>query len=325
MSLAWTRISIGAALITGTLALLAADVAIDERLGAAVSPCFWLLLLAVLALAAWETGRMLRLKGHPCRPGVATAFTAILVACAWAEVTDRASGGASAGPVSLARWSHVAGLNAYVMALALLVLLVYTLEVVAVERPGLVGTKPRSAGATPGGDMGRAATSAAWTILTVLSVGLLGTFLARVRFFPGPYGWSGLAYLLLVLGTVKVGDIGAWAIGSTLGRHALVPTLSPKKTWEGLGGGMAGGVAAALAIGCGWLGFSWGAMALFGLAVSAAGVLGDLGESLIKRACGVKDSGPIPGFGGALDILDSLLGAAPVAYFALVLLTGEAQ
>jgi phosphatidate cytidylyltransferase len=66
-------------------------------------------------------------------------------------------------------------------------------------------------------------------------------------------------------------------------------------------------------------------MVLFGLVVSVAGVLGDLAESLIKRACGVKDSGAIPGFGGALDILDSVLAAAPVAYLALVVLTGPVQ
>ena len=131
-------------------------------------------------------------------------------------------------------------------------------------------------------------------------------------------------FLVLMIGTVKVGDIGAYAVGSTLGRHKLVPTLSPKKTVEGLIGALAGGLAAALAIGCLWGRFAWTDMVLFGVAVSLAGVLGDLAESLVKRACGAKDSGAIPGFGGVLDILDSILGAAPVAYLALVLLTGRA-
>jgi len=63
-------------------------------------------------------------------------------------------------------------------------------------------------------------------------------------------------------------------------------------------------------------------MLVFGLAASITGVLGDLAESLMKRACGVKDSGRIPTFGGALDILDSMLSASPVAYLVLVVLTG---
>jgi phosphatidate cytidylyltransferase len=146
-------------------------------------------------------------------------------------------------------------------------------------------------------------------------------FLAKVRFLSAD-PVEGCLYLLLALGTVKASDIGAYAVGSTLGRHLLVPRLSPRKTVEGLAGAAAGGLAAALAIGCLWGRFTWPQMLVFGAAVSVAGVLGDLGESLVKRACGVKDSGPIPGFGGALDILDSILGGAPVAYLVLAVLTG---
>jgi len=312
MSQAWTRISIGAALMTGTLALLVADVAIDQGLGAPVSPCFWMGLLGVLLVGAWEFARMLRLKGYPCRPGVAMVFTAVLVACAWAEVHDFCPRTAdSADPLfSCTRWFYIIGPNPETLALAVLVLVTYTLEVVGVERAR--------------GDLGRASASVAWTLLIVLSVGLLGTFLARIRFFESPATGRGLPYLLLTLGTIKVGDIGAYAVGSTLGRRQLVPTLSPKKTWAGLASALAAGVATALAIGSGWIGLAWWKMVLFGLAVGTAGVLGDLGESLIKRTCGVKDSGSIPGFGGALDILDSILGAAPIAYLMLVVLTGHA-
>ncbi|MBE3099440.1 MAG: phosphatidate cytidylyltransferase [Planctomycetes bacterium] len=312
MSHAWTRISIGAALMTGTLALLVADVTIDQGLGAPVSPCFWMVLLGVLLVGAWEFARMLRLKGYPCRPGVAMVFTAVLVACAWAEVHDQVRHTADfADPLfSCTRWFYIIGPNPETLALAVLVLVTYTLEVVGVERAR--------------GDLGRASASVAWTLLIVLSVGLLGTFLARIRFFESPATGPGLPYLLLTLGTIKVGDIGAYAVGSTLGRRQLVPTLSPKKTWAGLMSALATGVAAALAIGSGWIGLAWWKMALFGLTVGTAGVLGDLGESLIKRTCGVKDSGSIPGFGGALDILDSILGAAPIAYLMLVVLTGHA-
>jgi phosphatidate cytidylyltransferase len=309
MNHAWTRISIGATLITGTIALLVADVALDNQFGAPVSPCFWAVLVGTLLVGTWEFSRMLRLKGYPCRPGVALVFTTVLLACAWAEAHYQVRHTSDfVDPIyGYVRWMYAIGPDPQVLVLAVLVLVTYTLEVVGAERRG--------------GDLGRASASVAWTLLIVLSVGLLGTFLARIRFFHLPAPWPGLPYLLLTLGTVKVGDIAAYAIGSTLGRHQLVPTVSPKKTWEGLGGAMAGGLAAALAIGSAWLGLAWWKAALFGVTVSAAGVLGDLGESLVKRACGVKDSGPIPDFGGILDILDSILGAAPIAYLLLVLLT----
>ena len=132
--------------------------------------------------------------------------------------------------------------------------------------------------------MGRAAQSVGWTLLVVMAVGLPGVFIAKVRIFE-PDPWQGLMYLALLLGTVKAGDIGAYAIGSTLGRHQLVPRLSPKKTVEGLVGALAAGTGAALLIGCLWGGFAWWQMLVFGLAVSLAGVLGDLAESLLKRAC----------------------------------------
>jgi len=170
----------------------------------------------------------------------------------------------------------------------------------------------------------RALTAVCWTTLVVLTVGLLGVFLAKVRFLSADSA-EGLLYLALVLAVVKGSDIGAYAVGSTLGRHRLVPKLSPKKTVEGLVGALAMGTGLALAIGVGWGRFNWIEMLIFGVAVSTSSILGDLAESLIKRACGVKDSGSIPGFGGALDILDSMLAAAPVAYLVLVLLTGPVR
>ena len=168
-------------------------------------------------------------------------------------------------------------------------------------------------------DPERAAQGIGWTLLSVMAVGLLGVFIAKVRTFE-PDPWRGLMYLTLLLGTVKAGDIGAYAVGSALGRHPLVPRLSPRKTVEGLAGALAAGTGAALLIGCLWGGLAWWQMLIFGVGVSVAGVLGDLSESLLKRACSVKDSGPIPGFGGMLDILDSVLGGAPIAYLLLVVL-----
>ena len=295
MSPVATRITIGAGLIAGTAGILLADVALDPWVQA---PGFWLLLTAAMLAGSYEFTRMLRRKGHPCRPALAMAFTAMLVAAAWSDLRV-----AACEP-------HMGFMQPYLLVIVSLVLMTFLAEILSVERSG--------------GDMGRALASVGWTILVVLTVGLLGVFLAKIRFLSSD-SEKGLMFLALFLGTVKVGDIGAYAIGSALGRHKLVPTLSPGKTVEGLMGALVAGTATALAIGCLWGRFAWWQMVLFGLVVSVAGVLGDLAESLIKRACGVKDSGTIPGFGGALDILDSMLAAAPVAYLALVVLTGPVQ
>ena len=104
-----------------------------------------------------------------------------------------------------------------------------------------------------------------------------------------------------------------------LGRHRLFERLSPKKSWEGFFGGVAGAVAAGVA--AGWqLGgslWAWGGLALV---VAATGVLGDLTESMFKRAAGVKDSGrSIPGHGGVLDRFDAVLLSAPFALVYLLL------
>jgi phosphatidate cytidylyltransferase len=120
---------------------------------------------------------------------------------------------------------------------------------------------------------------------------------------------------------VKCGDIGAYAVGRLFGRTKLAPVLSPGKTIEGSLGGLAFACAAAY--------FTFWAMAdstpkrwgwlAYGLLVGTAGMLGDLAESLLKRDAGRKDSSTwMPGFGGVLDILDSVLLAAPVAYLCWV-------
>lgn len=288
-----TRITIGAGLIAGSTAILLADVVLPPWNNYVTAPGFWTLLTAALLAGSYEFTRMLRAKGYPCRPVAAIGFTLLMVLAAWNDLLHHMT----SPLVGMPEW--------YLAVLAALVLTTFLIEIFSVERPG--------------GDVGRAAQSVAWTVLVVMTVGLLGMFMAKIRFLESE-PWRGLMYLTLFLGTVKVGDIGAYAVGSSLGRHKLTPTLSPKKTYEGLIGGLAAGTAAALAIGCLWGGFPWWQMLLFGLIVSAAGILGDLAESLLKRACGVKDSGPIPGFGGALDILDSILGAAPVAYLMLVVL-----
>ncbi|WP_026185341.1 phosphatidate cytidylyltransferase [Salinispora pacifica] len=131
---------------------------------------------------------------------------------------------------------------------------------------------------------------------------------------------DGALRVLVTLTAVVLSDTGGYAAGANFGRHPMAPTISPKKSWEGLAGSLgAAALGGALLI---WLLFDvapwWGA--LFGVAVSAAAVLGDLAESMIKRDLGVKDmSNLLPGHGGLMDRLDSVLFALPTAYLLLAL------
>lgn len=142
-------------------------------------------------------------------------------------------------------------------------------------------------------------------------VGLLASFLVQLR-------WLKPGALALGIFIPKCCDIGAYFTGRLLGRHKMSPVLSPKKTWEGLMGGLLLSAGAAVAINRPLSALPGGDLgaASFGLVVGGAGVLGDLAESMIKRDCRRKDASQImPGFGGVLDVLDSILFAAPVAYW----------
>lgn len=135
--------------------------------------------------------------------------------------------------------------------------------------------------------------------------------------------------VLGVLAVTKSCDIGAYFAGRSFGRRKLIPWLSPGKTWEGLAGGVAAATALG-ALGAVWLrsipaepALAWWQGASLGAALAIAGQAGDLVESLLKRDAGLKDaSATLPGFGGALDVLDSPLLAAPVAYWMLFAFTG---
>jgi phosphatidate cytidylyltransferase len=174
-----------------------------------------------------------------------------------------------------------------------------------------------------------AITAMAGTVLATLYLGGLGWFLMaiRVKQAVDPGGFKGTtAVILMILVSVKFTDIGAYFGGRALGRHKLIPWLSPGKTWEGLAFGVltAGLVGLAFTFVRGMpdtyyrhpvKGFCFGAI------LGGIGQLGDLLESLMKRDADVKDSGKlIPGFGGVLDVIDSPLLAAPFAYllFSLV-------
>jgi phosphatidate cytidylyltransferase len=157
------------------------------------------------------------------------------------------------------------------------------------------------------------------TIMIAGYVGLLLAFWAPIRAW-GDNAW-GIVALLSLLVPVKASDSMAYTAGVAWGRRKLVPQLSPGKTVEGLLGGFAGGIlgtAIVMWMAGPWITGQpavapWWAVLLFGIAVTAAGIVGDLAESMLKRDGGVKNSSRwLPGLGGIMDMIDSLLAAGPV-------------
>jgi phosphatidate cytidylyltransferase len=152
------------------------------------------------------------------------------------------------------------------------------------------------------------------TLFPVFFVGLPFAFVVGLRNVPGE---NGPDLLLLALVCVTLSDAGAYYAGSTFGSRRLAPVISPKKSWEGAVGGIAASVAGAI-VAHEWFfqRLSLAHAVALGVILSAAGILGDLAESMLKRAAGVKDSSALlPGHGGVLDRVDSLLVAAPVLYY----------
>jgi phosphatidate cytidylyltransferase len=160
----------------------------------------------------------------------------------------------------------------------------------------------------------------AGTVLVVAYVGLLGSFTVQLRWLDGHH--QGIIAVVYLVSTAKGADTGAYAMGRLAGRHKLWPALSPKKTVEGALGGLVLGVLFALLVAAiaRYLvkipTLDWTLAAGYGLIIGAVAQLGDLMESMIKRDCERKDASTVvPGFGGVLDVLDSLIFAGPVAYW----------
>jgi len=263
----------------------------------------WLLPVALLAavLGTQETLRLMRADG--LRPAVVATYLGnlciLLVNWTPAWQKGRVVGNQTAA-MSACGWILVAFLAA--------TLLLVVVELIRYEKPG---------GAAGGLAAG---------VFTLAYMGLLLSFAVQLRM---QWGVGALLSLLLV---VKMSDIGAYTVGRLIGRHKMSPKISPGKTLEGAVGALVFAVAAA------WAALAWIVPALgptperfalgptakptcvwgwllFGAAVAIAGMIGDLAESLLKRSAGVKDSSTwLPGFGGALDLMDSVLLAAPVAW-----------
>lgn len=295
-------------LILGTLfiAALVGLCCLDYR---AAWPGIYLLPLAIVVslLGAGELLAMFRQRGHELLVWVVYGGTAVAVV-------------AAAAPAFLPKhWTETAmgQLGWLAIGLAAGLLLAMIGELLRYESPG------------------RATTNLALSSFAILYAGGLMGFLIQLRILGGgPWGsdghWGMLA-LVSLIATVKMSDTGQYTAGRLFGRHKLSPLVSPGKTWEGAAGGLVFAIVAAGIV------FGWAArymvgtpidsstsiatlggavrIVAFAAAVAAAGIVGDLAESLLKRDAGVKDSSSwLPGFGGVLDLLDSLLGAAPVVY-----------
>jgi len=278
-----TRLWMGALLI-----LLAAGVL---RLDPEPYYPLWLALLTLLSvLAVVELRRLLPHHQRPPLAVVLPATLAVLLANWPAHLPETPQG---LGPDP---WRHVSGV------LAAAALAAFLAEMAVFREPG------------------NSVVRIALGVWVVVYLGLLPSFVAQLRWSDGD-DRRGVACLALALFVPKCCDIGAYFTGRLLGRHKMTPVLSPKKTWEGLAGGLAAAVLTALLLNRFLVGRrpaladDWRAVG-FGLTVGAAGVLGDLAESLVKRDCQRKDASQImPGFGGVLDVIDAVLFAAPVAYW----------
>lgn len=172
--------------------------------------------------------------------------------------------------------------------------------------------------------------SVAANVLGFIYIALLFHFTARLVFLesgpvltPTTIGSHGAMLLIWLLAVTKFTDMGAYLIGSWIGRHKMIPHISPGKTWEGF----AGALLFSQLAGCGlYAAFpgplsilhSWPHVIILGFLLAILAVIGDLAESVLKRSLNAKDSGRmLPGIGGALDLIDSICFTAPTLYFYL--------
>ena len=294
-----TRLATGLTLIAVFIAVLC----LDE----ALAPWFPLwLLTVVIAIAACSRELVGLLGATTAKPSAAAVYggVMVLIVAHWApHVVNELERGAAAPGVAV---PHDPLAAVSVMAWPLCAF-------VAVVMATFVGQALRFK------QKGTTMATIAGTILAITYVGLLGGFIIQMRWLDGKF--HGLIPLASLVAASKGSDIGAYTLGRIAGRHKLWPELSPNKTVEGAIGGMIAGIGFVLLVTavCHYLlhapTLSWTRAVGFGTIVGIAAQLGDLMESMIKRDCSQKDaSNTLPGFGGVLDVLDSLLFAAPVAY-----------
>ena len=251
-------------------------------------PWLGLLVLLITALAAWETFVLLRLAGYVNEPLLGTAIALVIVAGMWlfADLTAVpvlfvAIGVLVAAVAAMLRTDPFAGLQAWIA------------TVFGALYVSLLG----------------------FLLLIVQSAAALPVGAALGGWFDG-----GRIWLLIAILAVWSYDSGAYLVGRRFGRTHFAPHISPGKTAEGVAGGLIAATAVSLVLlllaGQNPLGALF-----FGALIGLVGQVGDLAESMLKRAASVKDSGDlIPGHGGMLDRVDSIIFAAPAAYFFMLVL-----
>lgn len=251
-------------------------------------PWLGLLVLVIAMLAAWETFTLLRLAGYVNEPLLGTAITFVIVASLWlfadesaVPVVFVAIGVIAAAAAAMLRADPFAGLQAWV--------------------------------------------ATAFGALYASLLGFLLLIVASATALPlgAPLGgWfdGGRIWLLIAILAVWSYDSGAYLVGRRFGRTHFAPHISPAKTAEGVAGGLAAATAVSFVLLLLAGQHPLGAL-FFGALIGLVGQAGDLAESMLKRAASVKDSGDlIPGHGGMLDRVDSIIFAAPVAYFYMLVL-----
>ena len=253
-------------------------------------PYYSALITLFLAVAAWEYGRMFNKAGSKV-PGPFLIGCVVLIAVVRELLLDPAA--------ATLRINFPADLAA--AALTLSVFAAMTWHLIDYEK---------------GRD--HAASDFAVTTAGIVYIGWIGSYLIDLRNMPG-----GLWWLVIVLPTIWLTDMGAYFVGSRLGKHPLSRRISPKKSWEGYVGGVLFGTLTAAGLTILWQSFHftgpaipWWQGAALGAALAALSILGDLGESMFKRQAGVKDaSNFFPGHGGVLDRIDSWIWGAALGYF----------
>jgi len=252
---------------------------------------FWLgglwvffLIELVILLGMIEFSRMLQAKEIPVQRELSTAAALLLGVCAYFGKFD-------------------------------LMVLTLTLSAIVILAAQLSGKNLKKAIYATSGSM-----------LGVIYVGLLMSHAILLRNWEGRAGRvdAGLFFIIFLIAVTFLNDAGAFFIGRKWGTHKMTPVISPKKSWEGVGGAFVFGVAGAVAVKLifdRWIidvGLPWAHCIILGAVLVGVAILGDLVESLFKRDAGIKDAGAIvPGHGGLLDRLDALVFTLPVCFYYL--------
>lgn len=293
-----TRLVIGLSMVGSLLLILC----LDEWL-APWYPIWFLLSVVSLGMASVELVGLLSEGNAESSGHLVVAGVMSLVVANWAPHVSKAWVESSKYKPLLAfdPLSPVSALGWPLTAFAAVVMATFFVQSLRFRTPG--ATMPTIAG----------------TVVAVAYLGVLASFIIQMRWFDGRY--HGILPLAFLVATSKGADTGAYTVGRLMGRHKLWPRISPNKTIEGAVGGLVFGVGFALATAAVARHLlkiptlSWGAAVGFGVIVGSAAQLGDLMESMIKRDCSRKDaSAAVPGYGGVLDVLDSLLFAGPIAF-----------